>query len=220
MDRQPPVGPPARRFTLADAALLIAALAIGAAMVREPIRQMNLSFINNAQFGWWFNNRWWAYVAAPLLAPTTVAVVVLGLRRPRPPRAELFRGPGIVACTAASVALALRGVAEFPRYLTGQGWMAGPIMPWVGSAAYVGYAVLAAWAILVLSGDWRSRSGWIDRLGVALGACWALAPFEAIHNDLYYRGGDLVRRAQGPTRPLMLAVAARWGRRGLPRLSE
>ena len=82
-----------------------------------------------------------------------------------------------------------------PKYATGQSWMIGPVSPWMttAEAEYAGYAVLAAWTPLLLAGEWRLRTGWIDRLGVALGALWALTTLDAIHHHLMYRVSDLLR---------------------------
>jgi len=45
----------------------------------------------------------------------------------------------------------------------------GPIEPWVVTGEKVGYAVLGAWAILVIAGRWWLGPGWLERIGIGVG---------------------------------------------------
>jgi hypothetical protein len=96
------------------------------------------------------------FAGIPVTAPP--AVLLMRLRRPRPPLRRLATEPGAVACAAVLLGLlqgSLRGIWLETR----------PILfapPWVA----------VAWAVLWLSGRWRPGRDWIDRLGQVVGFGW------------------------------------------------
>ena len=53
------------------------------------------------------------HALAALLAPPTLTLLILRLRRPRPPLARCFRQPGTTACAVASIVLVLEMVNHF-----------------------------------------------------------------------------------------------------------
>jgi hypothetical protein len=184
-----------RGIGLAQAMILVAALALGVVWAKEPVRRMHLNHripdrpVYNAAF--W--SRHWLTTIFPVITPLTFAIPLLSLRRPRPPVQQLFRRPGLMACVAASVALLIWGSGHLPRYAKPNGYFVGPITPWIESSRIAGYAVLGAWIALAMSGVWARRSGGLDRIGLAAGALWCSATLWGVAIELVL-GWDDVRR--------------------------
>jgi hypothetical protein len=98
-----------------------------------------------------------------LLFGMTPIFLILRLRRPRPTLRRLIIQPGVVAATAIVFGLFwVTGWVQivFPDRLNS---MTGP---WIA----VGDTVAIAWIVLAASGNWTIEPGWVDRLGVLLGA--------------------------------------------------
>ena len=185
-----------RRFTLLDAMALIAAAAVGLAMSREWSRASAESILarqvedgplhalapvtREVVLGW------------PVVAMVTLALVALRLRRPRPRARRLFAPPGAAACLIASIARALQaaGASCYWVYLmvktgfqyVGVHWnyMVYPLLLATASPA-VGFAVLAAWAWLILTRRWRRERGWLDRAGIVVGWLWIALSLLRLH---------------------------------------
>jgi hypothetical protein len=102
---------PVRKFHLSDAAILIAATAVGLAMVRYYLAMPNVlipvigpknvitmtpSFVARGRHGA-------ATIAAILLSAWSIALASIGLRSPRPPLKELMQRPGIGICLLTSI---------------------------------------------------------------------------------------------------------------------
>jgi hypothetical protein len=167
-----------RKFTIVDAMILVAASAVAFVIVRPVIT----SGLQRAP-------RWAIYLAAAMawLITWTPTVLLLRLRRPRPPLRRLGRQPGFAAAVAASsiltltaFAIALLALVRLARRgaLLGvgrpvpkptPGWWMSVVLE-MGVA--VGPAVLGAWLLLALSGRRRPARGWLDALGRVLGAAW------------------------------------------------
>jgi hypothetical protein len=178
--------PPARRrFTLADAMVLVAATAAGlplsqafyAALIENrpgrlgPIRSAS-DLLRYAPTG--------AVAASPCLALWSLALTLLVLRRPRPRWRRLMTRPGPVACLAAAAAYAAcTAMLALLWALPGHG--VGPpdwaLLPALILPLQIGIAVAATWSLLALTRRWRPEPVWIDRWGRLLGLCWiALVP--------------------------------------------
>ncbi len=137
-------------------------------------------------------------IAMPFLTAWTVALLLIGLRRPRPPRRRLTRQPGLAACAVGVIVMVAVLVGYFLRWAATWLWTAivptstagaapgtwyvprAPLQDlWyaihsgfgAGSAA-IAEAVAAAWLIMALGGWWRPEKSGIDRLGRALGVAW------------------------------------------------
>lgn len=119
---------------------------------------------------------------APFASAITIALLFLRLRRPRPTPLRLARQPGFIACLVASLVLFVGGSMTF------SGVSRNASAPWRGlrvsdffpyllqpfGRAEVGFAVAAAWLVLILGGRWRPETSWIDRWGCAMGAYWIM----------------------------------------------
>ena len=130
------------------------------------------------------------WLIVPSILGLTVAVLLIHLRRPRPPLAELVLRPGMAACVAAAAVILVRLAWASVAGLWGiRGRMHVEVQtpgaytaalidrtPWVtfvgGLGDRAGFAVLAVWLVLLLSGRWRGEPSWVDRAGRAVGWCW------------------------------------------------
>ena len=170
----PQSGRPAGRSTLADLLILVAAAAVGMAMLRPYLAALAAPSFGTmthpsirtieATYGIWsIIAAWWM-----------LALLLIQYRRPHPRRGRLARRPGHAACCAAAVALALGAGHQLARLA----WPNPARVPfsfyqlWITVSVQVGPTVLGAWLLLVLSGRWRADPGWVDRLGRLLGSCW------------------------------------------------
>jgi hypothetical protein len=183
-----------RRFTLADAMALVAAVALGLALSRvwtrlaeERLMSYSRLLADTGPLLWLtpFTFRavqYWPVVAA--LSPTLLA---LRTRRPRPGRHRLFAPPGAIACAAATIAIALESLLNALAILWNSFYSVASInvlnltMATVGalSSTTVGIAVAAAWGATALAGRWRPERTWIDRVGRVVGFLWlALIPIR------------------------------------------
>lgn len=172
---------PRRKLTIADAMILVAALAIGLVMVRsnlpvgfEPLPR-SPALIPNAISAW-------AALLFPSLEVGTVAVSLLALRRPRPPFSQWTLQPGFVACGAASfivevgaaVNVLYLGVGAILRQWPG-GWVPyqdHDLMFFSNHVGQISHAVAACWALMAAGGRWRPEPNWLDRLGRGFGLFW------------------------------------------------
>jgi hypothetical protein len=152
-----------RRFTLADAMVLVGATAIGFDLMHVCLTK--------AAHAWGPWDR--AKSSLWLVACWTLAVPLLHLRGPRPALARLARRPGFVGCVAALVGLAFSAVGWLPTLLSPiwQTSIGRPLL-WVTSPYRVAPAVVAAWMTLAMGGRWRPEAGWLDRFGRGLGVFW------------------------------------------------
>ena len=188
-----------RRLNLSDAIVLVAMTAVGFGLARPVINRWHTRYNTPAKIladmatrGLFFapvHILYWPITASPVLLSWTLAVGGLSLRQPRPPLHRLLRRPGTVACLAAATALACEIVVAILLYLMAV--VAGITLgfdlrndhsylkAYFLLIATLGFAIAAAWAMLLLAGRWRAEPSWSDRSGRALGLCWiALIPFS------------------------------------------
>jgi hypothetical protein len=201
-----------RRFTLADAIVLVAATAVGLALAREWIRLASLTppifrydtgpMPRGPLCGLAPLTRW-VVLGWPVVAMWTFAVVVLRLRRPRPRGRRLFAPPGVAACVVAAGVVMMEAVytasLSIPNFFRAPlpGTLAGlaedgrvrQMTYWTIHAVVensVGFAVLAWWVALALARRWRPERGWIDRAGLAVGGLWIALVVLRLHLRMNY----------------------------------
>ncbi len=209
---------PVRQFTLIDAMILVAAAALGMAGIRAertphfhhaascyvvPMQPLpvpeDLSVVINTNFKRWggdFDPCWpvpeagprFTRLAARGLAALSLAMLLIRLRHPRPPRLRLIRQPGLVASLGVTVALGIPLLLTLLQLLleqfrgTGQAaatMPAGLIPSHLSEIAcrtirpdLAGIVVLAGWLVLALGGRCRRERQWIDRGGIIVGLGW------------------------------------------------
>jgi hypothetical protein len=175
-----------RRFSILDAMVLIAAVAIGfvwtshwrhsdAAGMIYPSETDGPLLMHRVEVA-----AWWVLGLSHGVAVVTIALLVLRLRGPRIPVNELAREPGTVACTAVLLA-AVADVCSKLNYLAYWATSDRKESPFsyidiVLTPRSEFLAVAASWGLLAASGLWRPTPGWIDRAGVCLGLFWLVAP--------------------------------------------
>lgn len=132
-----------------------------------------------------------------ILFAASVGVLVIRLRRPRPPLARLLDLPGTVAC-AAALLVALLCVAEAEGALAVAvvaGRRSSLLQYWgcldstelfnsIGDGA--GRAVAAVWILLYLGGKKVFRGSWIEALGTVIGLGWILLAFQRVWTALVF----------------------------------
>lgn len=168
----------ARKLTILDAMILVAAVACGMAMTRtfHPSSDVWLADPNN-WFGRITNDPVKAIVVVPFLMTFTPAVLMIRMRRPRPRFRRLMRQPGMVASCAAAVPIAVSLLRLAHREWPGDSSAAlngiinsDPLF--ADCALDAGVWILAAWLVLWLSGFRRPERSRIDRVGRFVGAGW------------------------------------------------
>lgn len=165
-----------RRFTVGDAMILVAATAVGTLAIRGTLPDLStlesdlsrapspgMRHFQALQFG--------LSAVIPYLATLTPAMLVVRLRQPRPGLRRIGRQPGMIACTVATVAMAIEASWIASLLARGSGFIHASTV-FVAYAPQVSFAVVGGWVALALSGRWRSGSDWIDRGGRLLGLIW------------------------------------------------
>ena len=194
-----PRGVPPRRavvcrpFTLSDAMALLAATAVGLALVCGLMEVPQLRSGTLRRMG----------LAAPLAAAWALTLLGLRLRRPRPSLRRLARQPGTAAGIMVLVALpvaagwllAARTIDSFenlpPLILGRDGYPSFERL-----TTTIGPLVLGAWLILALCGLRRPEPGWIDRLGRLLGAYWIVLSLVICGGEVVHCRNRLARQAR------------------------
>jgi hypothetical protein len=189
----PTSGRVARRFTLVDAMVLIAASGIGFVMVREYLdhlygRHVALTPPHNFQIDyWWRYATFLVRIFAPLATSLSLALWVPRLKSPRPGRVRLLMQPGMIASTAVVVGTILFLIKVLTNAVFLH-WSATGVSRlqdlWLIHLPYSGELVAVTWILLLATGRWRSESSWIDRAGRVLGVYWIVS---ALFFDLLLR---------------------------------
>jgi hypothetical protein len=174
-EESPPVPGRCRRFTLGDALILVAALAVGCALARlaylewrqqygrRPIPtayRLSASIELGQALAFW------------MVTALTLAYWPLRLRRPRPTLGRVMRQPGATACGMAPFFL-----AELLLLAARDGDGSIPMLGIAGlGSLFTGTGVAVGWSLGWWWGPARAEPGWIDAMGRALGACWMILP--------------------------------------------
>jgi hypothetical protein len=188
MDDSPPRPKAIRRFTLLDGMILVAATACGLAVDRAI--QSSLHLKNGDLFGTiaeLLGDRDFADLgnvillfSVPVVASLNLALIPLGLLKPRPRVRRLACRPGWMAACAVALALVFESVVLVVLADSGQ---CGPDP--IGDLLFlipmlVLPAILGAWLTLALGRCWCPEPSWLDRLGRALALCWFVLAILAI----------------------------------------
>ena len=162
-------GRPCRPFTLLDAAILVGVVAVALCGAVDHFRfvigGMNWSYILHD-------------MASYSLTLAATFLLIVRLRRPRPPIRRVARQPGTAACFAMTASVlaynvghqmkeAVDGLWSFDR--SASLWIWTVFNPPFYTAAC---DVPIVWSILALSRARRPEPGWIDRSGRAVGWSW------------------------------------------------
>jgi hypothetical protein len=162
---------PGRKPNLLDVMTLIAALAIGLGLGRAVIIEGRPSRPLPQSFWWMQALQIIHHGTLACVLMLSLAFLIVRLRRPRPPRRDLVKQPGLVACLGAMV-----------MPVTGFGGLILAAEPLRLSNAFIFLSTLGAsgvvcgWGVLCLNRAWRPEPTWIDRLGRMLGLCWIGLP--------------------------------------------
>lgn len=194
---------PCRKFTLADAMMLVAAVAVSSCLLKYHYEELRAAGSLGFPSGWlrldirtWSDGDvisstvWclgWTYC---WLVPCTIACLIVRLRHPRPRlrRLILQRGAASIVLatifTAATVTLFALRKALFASSGTHL-FLGYGLERLIGGT---GLLIVGAWLLLALSGRCRAEPGWIDRTGTFLGGCWVASWFARYLLTLWYGG--------------------------------
>lgn len=180
---------PPRGFRLLDTMLLVAAVALGCAIISGVYRsskRLPSEDLHDVFFDWSADSLS-AYGAKPLILATfctpiatmtSLALIPIFLRRPRPRWRRLARQPGLIAAFASALALAPIVlpvvVASLVAWVLPSGAILFDELDWWSLTVFGGTAVLASWATLLAGRHWRAEPSGADRLGRVLGAFWII----------------------------------------------
>jgi hypothetical protein len=162
-----------RPLRLSDVIILMVAIAAGLALAKQPFLKLHPLHVKGKAFVDYFL---YFSLVYPAITPLTFAVPILTLRRSRPHRRTCLRRPGAAGCVAAASSLILFGVRYVPEFWRCDHWLFGPIHHWLEVSPTVGHVVLATWVTQAVVGDWRPEHDGLDRVGIALGVLWIVAP--------------------------------------------
>jgi hypothetical protein len=163
----------ARRFSLLDGMIFVAATAAGLAVIREIADDL-LRFTKSGSALWSlasFRRPFWTIMAmTPLLATWSLGVLTMRLRPPRPRLRNLLRQPGLVASALGSLIGTMHIAIAIYRYHRNMDYSYRDLV--ILGSYPAGYSVAAAWVYLRITGRWRIERSWLDRAGRFLGICW------------------------------------------------
>jgi hypothetical protein len=168
-----------RKLTLADAMLLVAAVALGSFLARETNPNLTSAIAHikhdpTPGMRQLLSIEASLKVVVPFLAVWTPALLLLRLRQPRPCLKRLARQPGAVASAVATLAIAIVAVWILSLWAAGSRFMLSSDLAgaFLGYSSEISFAVAGGWSVLAFSGRWRSEPSWIDRTGRATGVAW------------------------------------------------
>lgn len=160
---------PMRRFGLLDAVVLMAALGVGFWLARVGYHESLLLRSHPRNFRASLVFRLAHDLSFPCIGALSAAMIVLRLRRPRPPFADILRQPGFVGCAATTLVFAACLVSKAPDCsVTG--------IVFVASFANA-YLIIAAWFAVLFGGCLSPEPGWLDRMARVLCISGLFSPF-------------------------------------------
>jgi hypothetical protein len=167
--------PTRRGITLLDLLTLIAATAVGLALLRISISGIRDRPLARSA-GALIQSRITAgeTYAACFLAPWSLALLALNLRGPRASSHRVAWGPGFIACAAATTGVALYVALCSMQFAMGKLWLSPAALSRIMGVFdhYSAPMVAGAWLSLVLDSRWRTETNWIGWAGRVVGIGW------------------------------------------------
>jgi hypothetical protein len=177
-----------RRPTIGDMMILVATSCVALSMARllDHFRLKNNSSIINGISVYFFIDTW----IAPWLIWLSIAYVTMRLRRPRQPLRLILGQPGAVSALLCIVAIVFGGLLFLGRFVLAFSPMTSRragvwsssrslmllVTQIIGNViSFGGTLVLGSWLTMTLLGRFRREPGWIDGLGIVVGAGWIAA---------------------------------------------
>lgn len=186
-----------RSFTLLDAMLAVAAVAVSFYVLRlhhsQSLANDDYTFRGEHLRPWtkeWLidHSAFWMGWTFCWLIPCSWFFLIIRLRQPRPRLRRLFQQPGMAAITSTTCFTAIAGSMYAIMHVIGKyvlvdsSYLISVLSSYhlTGNqleklVADGGIMALSAWIILALIGRCRPEPGWIDPIGRVLGACWIVA---------------------------------------------
>jgi hypothetical protein len=169
------------RIALADLIILVAATALGMAILRTTIESSGGEYLRHvpAPHSHWtgplgYNPPFYLFFAlvngVPQILVASICVVALSLRRHRSSTLRLSHQPGFVLCLAALTASVLTTVVHGSALWIQHYSLALWSLIVFGILPNTGFMVLGSWMALALGGRGAPVASWLDRIGYALGA--------------------------------------------------
>ncbi|MGP0069239.1 MAG: hypothetical protein ACLQGP_37270 [Isosphaeraceae bacterium] len=173
-----------RRFRIVDGIILVAATAIAFAIYRQHDPVPSFTTFDGRWEQWLFE---WMHRVVPFTALWSYAVFAIARRDQRTGRRARARHAGVVACYAATLALAVTSIissgfyiihtledaGRIPKILS-HGTQSHSPIPFASAPMeeIIGASVLGAWTAMAAGRRWRVEASWIDRFGRLLGVSW------------------------------------------------
>jgi hypothetical protein len=182
--------------------ILVVACAVAMAIIKQanpweslyPNESTTLTVSISMSAGVWVQF-WFEKWISPMLGALTVGLLVIRLRRPRPPFCRLFQQPGVMALTLSTLAMFLEGLIVLGSYLVSATGIFSRYPPHFNyplrlsellqeATSLGGTLILGSWLTLALSWRFRCTPEWIEQVSILLGACWIAAfliPWTCYH---------------------------------------
>ena len=175
-----------RKFTLLDGMIFIAATAVALGWERVYLTYVSTQFVFSSMPRPFVIRLYFAGIA-PFLVMYALTLLGRGLRAPRPPIRRLARRPGMAACLAIALGVAVAGLCvpvqlavsafDYSTYFSRGDLFGGTVFLFTQRVWISGSTAAGTWLMLILTSGWRPEPNWIDRTGRALGACFILTQF-------------------------------------------
>ncbi len=162
------------RATLLDLLVLIAATALGLALVRISIRGFAARPPSRTATQTVRSITMAETYASCLLAPWSLVLLALSLWRPKISFRRMARGPGFMACAAATAGVALYLAVCSTQVAMGRLSLEPATISRITAsfATYAPLMVAGAWLSVVLGSRWRAETSWVGWAGRGLGIGW------------------------------------------------
>ena len=161
-----------RRFSILDAMILIAGMAVALATLKLVPPEEAPSNGTQEVLRSWVNESFSLCLYGP-----TMALLLVRLRKPRPTMRRLIRQPGfaaIVAVLTSSVFYHAAGLMEW-SHSKSELYDILFIAPVAIEKSVP--AILITWSSLLITRRWRPEPSWIDRMGRLLAVLWIATIF-------------------------------------------